>query len=90
MATSRNVRRKAAQARLLAKQERIARAEIGRRLSEVRETVRTNLSSSIERNYYPQSSMSGMAGLSHRGYVCRASGGMPRRQALALKAKGSW
>jgi hypothetical protein len=27
---------------------------------------------------------------SHRGYVCRASGNMGRRSALALKAKGSY
>lgn len=52
--------------------------------------VKRNLASKPERNYYPQSSMADMAGMSHRGYVCRASGAMSKRSALALKMKGAW
>lgn len=76
MATStRHSRRKAAKARLQAKSERIARAELGRALEERRAIVRSNMATPMERNYYPQSSMANMAACSHRGYVCRASGG---------------
>jgi len=90
MATSRNDRRRAAKARLLAKSERVARAELGRQADERQAIVDRNMASPPVRNYYPQSCLAGVEGMSHRGYVCRASGGMARRQALALKAKGSW
>lgn len=53
-------------------------------------TVKRNCSKPVERNYYPQSSMADMLGQSHRGYVCRASGAMSKRSALALKSRGAW
>lgn len=88
---TRNERRKAAKARLNAKLERIAKAELGRQADERRAIVKRNLASPIERNYYPaRSCIAEMQGASHRAYICRASGGMPRQRALALKAKGSW
>lgn len=99
MATSRNARRKAAKARLLAKQTRLAKAELGRQADERRAIVARNLANPRPKSErgdgvtgigYPASCMANMASLSHRGYICRAAGGMPRRQALALKAKGSW
>lgn len=68
---TRNERRKAAQARLKAKQERfLARVE-AQRLENVRDVVLTNLRSPIERNYFPQSINGKLADKSHRGYVCQ-------------------
>lgn len=88
---TRNERRKAAKARLKAKQERFEARIEAQRLENVRTIVQRNLRSPIERNFYPKTScIADMAGNSHRAYICRASGGMPRQRALALKAKGSW
>ncbi len=87
MAMSRHQRRKAAKERNTLKSEGIAKASLAYDKAEI---VRRNMGSPMERNYYPQSSMSDMAGQSHRGYICRASGGMGRQRALALKAQGKW
>lgn len=87
MAKSRNERRKAAQARLLAKSERIAKAELARREDEKFHKVRDNLSKPKERNFYPQSNMSKFAGASHRGYVTQATGSMSKRSTLAVMSK---
>lgn len=91
MAASRNERRKAAQARLLAKNERfLARVEACR-VQTIKAVVRENMSNrKPERNYYPQSCLANMQGSSHRAYICRASGAMSKRSADALKAKGAW
>jgi len=87
MGKTRNERRKAAQARLLAKQERIARAELGRQAQERRKIVQDNLSTGKPKRqgyalvngtitggngFYPESPMGRFASKSHRGYVCRA------------------
>lgn len=101
MAKSRNERRKAAQARLLAKSERIAKAELARREDVKFQVVRENLSKPKERKplyivkgevaggdgFYPQSNMSKFAGSSHRGYVTQATGSMSKRSTLAVMSK---
>ncbi len=84
---TRHQRRKAAKIASLDKSERIA---IASKAYDKANLVNNNLSSPIERNYYPQSSMAGMMEQSHRGYICRASGGMGRGRAMALKAQGKW
>jgi len=63
----------AAKARREAKQERIIKAHIAAGLDANRAIVKANLSSRIERNYYPQSSMAGMLASSHRAYICQPS-----------------
>lgn len=87
---TRNQRRKAARERLQAKQERFLARVAAARLEDVRNVVIENMGKPVERNFYPQSSMSEMQGQSHRGYICRASGGMPRGRAMALKASGKY
>lgn len=90
MAKSRAQRRQLAKERLIAKSVRIANASEAARLSGVRLKVEANLASPPKRNYYPESNLASFAGLSHRGYVCKAGGSMDRRRALALKARGSY
>lgn len=90
MAMSRNERRMTAKLRLEAKLHRIAKAELGRQRDERQEVVRANTYVKAERNPYPPSCLSNLAGQSHRVFICRATGGMSRRGAMALKAKGSW
>lgn len=90
MAMTRNERRMTAKLRLEAKLHRLAKAELGRQRDEREAIVKGNTYSHEPRNLYPQSCLANIKGMSHRGYVCRAGGGMPRRSALALKAKGSW
>jgi hypothetical protein len=87
MSLSRNERRKAAQARLIAKSYRIANAELARREAAKLDVVKDNLSSPPERNYYPSSNMGSFAGRSHRGYVSAASGSMSKRSTLQLMSK---
>lgn len=85
---TRNQRRKAARERLLRKQERIARAELGRQQDERRAIVQRNLSEPRKREYGNiRSCLGGIEGQSHRGYVCRATGAMPRATAIAVTAK---
>ncbi len=85
---SRNERRKRSKA---ANAERTANIVAANAAYERALIVKRNLSSPIERNYYPpKSCLADMASQSHRGYVCRAGGAMDRRRALALKAQGKW
>lgn len=90
MALSRNARRGIAKQRQIEKSERIAKASVAARLDEVRRIVDANQRAPQERNYYPSCNIGRFAGMSHRGYVCRASGGMGRQRALALKAQGKY
>lgn len=88
MALSRNERRKAAKARRYAKTLRLVKAHNAAVLDRVRKIVGNNSITYHERDISPANSMAGMKGVSHRGYVCKASGGMSRQGALSLKAKG--
>ncbi len=91
MAISRNARRKLKRQREAAKLERLAKAELARRQDEVRDIVRRNLSGPKPSNVGNiRSCMSDLASQSHRGYVCRAGGQMPKQRAMALKAQGKW
>lgn len=85
---TRNERRKKAKAANLERSIRIATAA---KAYEVSKIVKENLSKPIERNYYPTISCVGeLKAKSHAIYVCRASGGMNRSRAMALKAQGKW
>lgn len=87
MAT-RNERRARAKAANAARSERIANAA---RAYDIALKVKANLSAPKERNYYPNSScVADLKAKSHRVYVCRASGGMERGRAMALKAQGKY
>lgn len=91
MGLTRNQRRKVARERLLAKSERIAKAELARQADERRALVQANkMAPKPERNAYPASCLANMQGSSHRAYICRAGGQMPHGRALALKAQGKW
>lgn len=90
MATTRHQRRKNAQKRALAKAVAIAEAS---KASDRNAIVKRNLQNAKpERNYYVtvRSCLAGIESMSHRGYICRASGAMSKRGADALRAKGSW
>lgn len=99
---TRNERRKAAKKRLEAKQERFLGRVEAQRLENVREIVKSNLNSPIERSglsldktgalsggygYGLRSCLSGMKEQSHRPYICRAGGQMNRSRAMALALK---
>lgn len=86
---TRHQRRKAVAKRNADKLERLATAAIAERNAKI---VSANLSSPVRpersgtlgnRSVYQGSD-------SHRGYVCKAGGSMPRSRAMALKAKGSY
>lgn len=81
MAMTRNQRRMAAKARLLAKSERIAKASTAAELEAKRRIVLNNLNAPRVRNFYPQSSMAAMPSQSHRGYVAS------QKLRLVVKAK---
>lgn len=93
MAMSRNARRKAAQARLLAKSERIAKASLAWERDQRDNVMKDNLSrpkpSHVEQraNNALRSNFGGFAGQSHRGYVSAASGSMSKRSTLAVMSK---
>ncbi len=70
---TRNQRRKAAQARLVAKTIRVANASEAARQDANRKLVNENLSRPIERNYYPQSSLNNLQQRTHTGYVSTRS-----------------
>jgi hypothetical protein len=54
-------------------------------------TVKRNLATRPERNYYPQSSLSDLGSTAARFISSgRGSGAMSGRQALALKMRGKW
>lgn len=74
MAKTRNQRRKAAKVRLAAKTERIAKASIAAEQQARRDIVLANLNAPKARTYPVRSCLAGISGMSHRGYVCRASG----------------
>lgn len=87
---TRHQRRKLAVKRNAEKLERLATAAIADRNAKI---VAANLSSPVR----PERSERGlgnrsvyMGADSHRGYVCKAGGSMPRGRAMALKAKGSY
>jgi hypothetical protein len=87
---TRHQRRKLAAARNADKLARLACAAIAERNAAI---VNANLSSPVR----PERSPKGMGNRSvyagsdsHRGYVCKAGGAMPRNRAMALKAKGSY
>lgn len=67
---TRNQRRRAAKARLLAKSERIAKAHLATVLDATRDKVCDNLSSSRPERAFVRSSMGSLGAKSHRGYVC--------------------
>jgi hypothetical protein len=87
MALSRNERRKAAKERFNRKVLNQTKAKVARARQAVKDTVHLNMSDHVERNFYPQSSSSVMAGQSHRGYVCRAGGSISKQGALALSTR---
>lgn len=87
---TRNERRKSAKQRLELKSARIAKAELARLNNGNRAIVKANLASPIVVETHIRSCLANLADQSHRGYVCRAGGGMDRRRAMALKARGSW
>lgn len=73
MALTRNQRRKAAREKQLAKAVRISNAAETVARNERNAIVASNLSKPRERNYYAsvRSCLDGIAGKSHRGYVCQ-------------------
>lgn len=79
-----------ARARLLAKSERIATASLAADQQARGDVVKDNMSAPVERNYHPESVAASYPALAHRAILCRASGSMSKRSALALKMKGSW
>lgn len=88
MSLSRNARRVMAKQRREAKLARLAKAELGRQADERTKIVRSPMNSRLDRlgnvmhngrNYYPRSCLAGIEAMSHRGYVCRPSGGKARR-----------
>lgn len=86
--SNRHSRRKAAKAANVERTEQIIAANAAYERALI---VKRNLSTQPERNFYPAVSCIGnMAGQSHRAYICRASGGMGRQRAMALKAQGKW
>lgn len=101
MATSRNDRRKAAKARLLAKSTRIAKASLATQLDATRDRVQVNkyerTSVTLDatgattggNGYYPQS-IFGRLGNSAPRFLSsgRGTGAMSKRGTLALKARG--
>lgn len=93
MAKSRNERRKAAQARLTAKSERIAKASLAWERDQRDNVVKHNLSTpkptSVERkaNSALSSNFGGFEGQAHRGYVTQASGSMNKRSTIAVMSK---
>ncbi len=85
---TRHQRRKAARKANLAKSERIALAA---KAYDRAETVKRNMGSPVERNYYPQSQLSALGTSAVRfNSSGRGSGAMPARRASALKASGKW
>lgn len=87
MSMTRNERRKAAKARFEAKWVRQSKAKLARGRQAMKDVIHANLQTKPERNFYPESSMSVMAGQSHRGYVCRASGNISKQGALSLSMR---
>ena len=73
MALTRNQRRKAAREKRLAKAVRISNAANVQAIEARKAIVSRNLNSPRERNYYAsvRSCLDGIAGTSHRGYVCQ-------------------
>lgn len=73
MALTRNMRRKLARQRALAKAVRVTNANETRERDERQAIVNRNLNSPRQRNYYAsvRSCLDGLAGTSHRGYVCQ-------------------
>ena len=73
MALTRNMRRKLARQRALAKAVRIVNANETRERVARQAIVNANLNSPRQRNYYAsvRSCLDGLAGTSHRGYVCQ-------------------
>jgi hypothetical protein len=85
---TRHQRRKAAKAASLAKSERIA---VAAKAYDRAQTVKRNMGSPIERNYYPQSQLASFGDTAARfSSSGRGPGSMNRRRALALKAQGKW
>lgn len=101
MAKSRNERRKAAQARLSAKTERIAKASLMWERDQRDRKVFDNLNSmspktvaeakamrvAVKADRALASNMGGFAGQAHRGYVSAASGTMSKRSTQAVMMK---
>lgn len=73
MALTRNQRRKLARQRQMAKAVRITNANETRERDARNAIVAANLNSPRQRNYYAsvRSCLDGIAGQSHRGYVCQ-------------------
>lgn len=69
MASSRNARRKAAKARLVAKSQRIANASEAARLEQVRAIVKANKAAPVERNYCPNARPLGRAPTGNYAHV---------------------
>lgn len=70
MALSRNARRAVAKQRAEARFDRLVKRAKAHREAEKRAIVIRNTMNRPSRNYYPQSCLAGIEGLSHRGYVC--------------------